>query len=99
MREDASDSVDVDQTAFSAKVPAKDCAPAWLRRSEARDRRSRASQMGGLEAPRPLQGGLGPMLNHAIDDTEQNAKTHLEAGAGMDRVRVLAAVAAEDRAD
>src|SRR5579871_1606165 len=43
--------------------------------------------------------GSGLMIDHAVDDAEQDAKTHFETGTGMDRVRGLAAIAAEDRAD
>jgi len=50
---------------------------------------------------RPLAPGFGLVVHDAISDAEQDAKTHFKTGTGtgMDRVRALAAVAAEDRAD
>src|SRR5262249_3126449 len=46
-----------------------------------------------------LGSGLGLKVYDRVDDTEQDAKSHLKAGAGVGWVGRLAAVAAEQRAN
>src|SRR5580704_13856019 len=46
-----------------------------------------------------ITGHCGLKFDDAIDDAEQDAKTHLESRAGMGRMRAFGSIAAKNRAD